>query len=310
MSARRTALHAGAAGLGRLVRAQPIDQVPLGGMVDLPGRGSTYVTDSAAPGTPDADSGKPAVILLHSVTTTGQLCWYPSIPALAEHFRVITLDQRWHGRGILSDEFHLDDCADDVAALADVLGLDRFAVAGFSMGGGVAQLVAHRHADRTSAMVLCSTGPFFSGHPDSERTPGRGETIFTRFTHKQQPKLVVPTNHAALDDLSVPPGVWGARQFRSTPFSRYRRLNDGLNEFDSRDWLDTLQTPTAVCISTRDRTVAPSRQQLLVDGIPGARRFDIDAGHACCVMQPGKFVPTFVEACRSVVPAKATPTLP
>lgn len=280
------------------MRVYPIDRLPTGSVVDLPGRGSTFVTD-----TDDGDPDKPPLILLHSVTTTGQLCWYPSIPALSEHFRVITLDQRWHGRGILSDEFHLDDCADDVAALADVLGIDRFAVAGFSMGGGIAQLVAHRHADRTSAMVLCSTGPFFSGHPDSERTPGRGETFFTRFAHQPHPPTAKRLNHAALDDVSTPVSVWGARQFRSTPFSRYHRLNNGLNEFDSRSWLPTLELPTAVCVSTRDRTVNPSRQQLLVDGIPGARRFDIDAGHACCVMQPDKFVPTFVEACRTVIPA-------
>lgn len=58
-------------------------------MVELPGRGSTFVTDS---GPADA----PAIILQHSVMTTGLLCWYPVIPELNQRYRVITLDHRWH----------------------------------------------------------------------------------------------------------------------------------------------------------------------------------------------------------------------
>lgn len=302
MTARRSALHAGAARLDRLMRVQPIDRTPLGSMVELPGRGSTYVTDTDPTG---GDGDAPTLILLHSVVTTGQLCWYPSFPRLSEHFRVITLDQRWHGRGIVSDEFHLYDCADDVAALADVLDIDRFAVAGFSMGGGVAQLVAHRHPDRTSAMVLCATGPYFSGHPAAERNPSRTEKLFGQLLHQRRTRPLRELNNDVLDDLSVPISVWGARQFRSTPFSRFHTLNKGLNEFDSRAWLSSLDLPTAVCVTTKDRTVSPGRQQLLVDAIPDAKRFDIAAGHAACVMQAEKFVPTFVEACCAVVPQDA-----
>ncbi len=73
-------------------------------MVELPGRGSTFVTDS---GPADA----PAIILQHSVMTTGLLCWYPVIPELNQRYRVITLDHRWHGRGIRSGTFDLLDCA-------------------------------------------------------------------------------------------------------------------------------------------------------------------------------------------------------
>ena len=119
---------------GHVLRPYPARDVPSGTMVELPDRGPVFVTDS---GPRDA----PAVFLLHSVLTTGLLCWYPVIPELNKRYRVITMDQRWHGRGIRSDRFDLRDCADDVAALADELGIERFTAAGFSMGGGIAQLV-------------------------------------------------------------------------------------------------------------------------------------------------------------------------
>ena len=50
----------------------------------------------------------------------------------------------------------LEECADDVVALADELGIDTFIPVGFSMGSLVAQLVWRRHPDRTEGLVLCA----------------------------------------------------------------------------------------------------------------------------------------------------------
>lgn len=46
-------------------------------------------------------------------------------------------------------------------------------------------------------------------------------------------------------------------------------FGEGLGRFDSRDWLGDIDVPTSVLVSTRDKVVPPSRQQLLLDGIPG-----------------------------------------
>ena len=62
------------------------------------------------------------------------------------------------GDGIgAGSRFRLEDCADDVAALAGVLGTGRFAAVGYSMGGMVAQLLYRRHAALVSRLMLCST---------------------------------------------------------------------------------------------------------------------------------------------------------
>ncbi|HET7194213.1 MAG TPA: alpha/beta fold hydrolase, partial [Nocardioides sp.] len=127
----------------------PWAPIPDGRMVELPGRGSTYVTDTPGP-RPDS----PTIVLLHALGCTGLLTWYPSIRPLAERYRVVTLDQRWHGRGIKSDEFSLYDCADDVAALLDVLEIDQAIVAGYSMGSIIAQRFWRQHPTRTAGLVL------------------------------------------------------------------------------------------------------------------------------------------------------------
>ena len=93
--------------------------LPPGAAMELPGRGTTYVRRLEGP--PDA----PTVLLLHGWTASADLNWFTCYAPLAEHYRVIALDHRGHGRGIRSRKtFRLEDCADDAVAVCDVLGID------------------------------------------------------------------------------------------------------------------------------------------------------------------------------------------
>ena len=112
-------LAAGALGR-RLMPEVPADTVPAGRTVRLPGRGSTFVVDVPGP-TPDA----PVVVLLHGLACTAYLNWFPVLGALGDRYRVVAFDQRWHGRGIVSERFRIEDCADDAVAVLDALGIDQ-----------------------------------------------------------------------------------------------------------------------------------------------------------------------------------------
>ena len=127
--------------------------------ITLPGRGTTHVLDLPGP-TPDA----PVLLLMHGIATTGPLTWFTVLDDLRRDYRVVTFDQRWHGRGIRSAQFLLDDCADDAAALLDALDIDRAVVVGYSMGGATAQLLWQRHPERVAGLVLCSTTARWEGH--------------------------------------------------------------------------------------------------------------------------------------------------
>ena len=125
---------------------------PLTRLVELPGRGATRVWE--CPGPRRAET----LMLIHGVAVTAELNWGKVLAPLARHFRVIAADLRGHGDGIrVGSRFRLEDCADDVAALAAVLGIRKFVAVGYSMGGMVAQLLARRHASLLSGLVLCST---------------------------------------------------------------------------------------------------------------------------------------------------------
>ncbi|MCE2559307.1 MAG: alpha/beta fold hydrolase [Acidobacteria bacterium] len=113
--------------------------------------------------------GAPVLLLMHGLAATALLNWATSFTTLGRGFRVIALDHRGHGRGIRRiGAFKLEDCADDAAALADHLGVERVIPVGYSMGGAVAQLFWRRHPARTAGLVLCATGSRFGG-PRAER---------------------------------------------------------------------------------------------------------------------------------------------
>src|SRR4029078_1051660 len=132
----------------KLPEVAPVGRLPHGRVVELCDRGSTYVVDSGP------TAGGPTFVLLHSLACTGLLTWYPSLAMMRRFGRVVVFDQRWHGSGIASPHFRLTDCADDVAALADELGVETFVPVGFSMGSLVAQQVWRPRAGEVGALVL------------------------------------------------------------------------------------------------------------------------------------------------------------
>ncbi|MFG1605674.1 alpha/beta fold hydrolase [Actinoplanes sp. NPDC049265] len=96
------------------------------------------------------------LVLLHGGLGSGEM-FAAVLPALTAHHRVILVDLQGHGRTADVDRpLDVALMADDVAALIDHLGLDRPAVAGFSLGGGVAYHVAFKHPEKVGRLVAAS----------------------------------------------------------------------------------------------------------------------------------------------------------
>lgn len=86
--------------------------------------------------------------------------WDPAfLDALASSFRVLTFDYSGLGQSSGTASYQAEEMARDVIDLADALGLDRFAVGGWSLGGMAAQLAAFKAPDRITHAVLIGTKP-------------------------------------------------------------------------------------------------------------------------------------------------------
>ena len=294
------------AGLRRMIRVPLVTNVPEGRYVDLAERGRTYVTDVPGP-TPDA----PVVVLLHALVTTATLSWYPVMADLSQHYRVITFDQRWHGRGIRSKRFKLTDCADDVAAVLDELGIERCIPVGYSMGGAIAQLFWRQHPHRVEGLVLCSTTrnfrcarrerlffPLLSAAmlPLSPYARGRVERYAA--TRPELPELVC-NDHG-----------WGKREFRSTSAWSMPEVLAELGRFNSAPWIGGVDVPTAVVVTEKDHAIPARRQLRLAEEIPGSEVFTFSSGHAALVLDADHFRPVLMDALTSVVRRSSVPRVP
>jgi pimeloyl-ACP methyl ester carboxylesterase len=93
----------------------------------------------------------PPVILLHGWSLDHRM-WWPQLAGLAGEYSLVMPDRRGCGRATAPPDLARE--ADDVIAIADFLGLDRFALVGLSRGAVVALDVACRFGDRLTALIV------------------------------------------------------------------------------------------------------------------------------------------------------------
>lgn len=115
-----------------------------------------FVFDARTAGPSDGE----AVFLLHGFPSTSDQ-WRHQIRALGEAgYRVIAPDQRGYSAGARPpevDDYTIDKIADDLAGMADALGIESFHVVGHDFGGAAAWTVADLYADRVLSVTSIST---------------------------------------------------------------------------------------------------------------------------------------------------------
>ncbi|MXX52995.1 MAG: alpha/beta hydrolase, partial [Dehalococcoidia bacterium] len=103
--------------------------------------------------------GLPPLVCLHGHTGQAHI-WDEFAEAMRGSYHVYALDQRGHGEsGYASDGYARDRFVEDLAAFVDAIGLDRFTLAGLSMGGWHSMLYTADHPDRVERIVMVDIGP-------------------------------------------------------------------------------------------------------------------------------------------------------
>jgi 3-oxoadipate enol-lactonase len=273
---------------------------PVTRLVELPGRGITRIWECAGP------RDAPTLMLIHGVTVTAELNWGKVFAPLSRHFRVVAMDLRGHGDGIGTGlRFRLEDCADDAAALAEILGIDSFVAVGYSMGGMIAQLVYRRHSPMVSGLVLCATARNVLGSPAEKLAALALPAAAAAFWWNPllQPVTAEILGMALLGPMDDPATArWARAQLRRTPLGTALSAVQAVCEFSSHSWISQVDVPTAVVVTTRDHVLPASRQRKLAAAIRGASVHEVDADHAMCITAPQVFAQVLLQACWSVTP--------
>jgi len=97
----------------------------------------------------------PVLLLLHGLGASS-FSWRHNVAPLARHFQVLAVDLPGHGRSPapLNADYHQEALARGIMAFLDRRGICKAAVAGNSLGGGLALMLARDYPERVDALIL------------------------------------------------------------------------------------------------------------------------------------------------------------
>lgn len=229
---------------------------------------------------------RPALILSNSLGADLSM-WDPQIPEFSKPFRVLRSDTRGHGQSsVTPGPYTIEQLAKDVLALADSQQLQRFHFCGLSMGGQIAMWLAANAPRRLNKVVLCSTAAKI-GSP--EMWNARIATVL-----KEGMKNVAA---AAIERwftssfLAKNPSAIANIQkiLESTSPAGYAACSAAVRDFDFREKLNNIRTPTLVISGAHDPATAPADGQFLAGHIPGARYVELNGAHLCNIEDADRF---------------------
>ena len=272
--------------------------LPTGTTVVVPGRGEFFIRRHEHP-----DPSAPVLMLLHGWTASADLQYFTAYRALAERYSFIAIDHRGHGRGLRSPEvYRLEDAADDAAAVVRELGVGPVIAVGYSMGGPISLLMARRHRDLVSGLVVQATALEWRARLGDRLSwmwlPVLGAILrswaYPRYLHRAIER-VIPPGHVLAPYLD-----WITAEMRRGDAKNVIEAGRALKFYDARGWAQSLRLPAGMLLTRRDRLVRVPKQRALATAL-GARIVEIDADHLCTMAVPEDYARAVVDVIDGVV---------
>ncbi len=230
------------------------------------------------------------IVFLHAFPLDHSM-WAPQVGALVRQGRCVAPDLRGFGASTTAPPYSMDQYADDVAALLDLLGAHPAVVIGLSMGGYVAFAFWRRHRARVRALVLADTRPGADTDEGREkrrrlievaRTRGSGTvaemqigTMVADTTRQRRPEVAEAVR--AMMAAAPVEGIVGA-------------LEAMMARPDSTPTLATIDVPTLIIVGDEDALTPPKEAQAMHEEIRGSRLEVVaQAGHICNLERPAAF---------------------
>ena len=241
--------------------------------VDLPGGFHAHYEETG-------DTTLPLLLLLHGYGDS-YTSWDGWTQELTGKFHIIRLDFPGHGLTRAPEGYVLgaDTLADFVDAFAGALSLPKFAVAGNSMGGGVAWQLAVRHPDRVGALVLVDAAGF-----PNEKPPAKIPLAFKILQYPVGRAFLRNIDNRPLIDEGLKTDVYDKKvitpafvdrwaEFQRAPGHRAILMSLNPTGFGSASVavLQTIKVPTLVINGEQDVLVEPASARKFAAAIPGAK---------------------------------------
>jgi pimeloyl-ACP methyl ester carboxylesterase len=221
----------------------------------------------------------PVLVLLHG-SNSSLFDWEPWSTNLSDKFRVITLDLPGHGlTGAMPNvDYSERAMALFVKAFADKLGIERFAVGGNSMGGGVAARVAEIVPQRINQLILVDAADMETTFGD--RLPlafrlARIPIVNRLLLHITPRSLVVEglndaiVRKAALTDTLVDE-YWNFARMKGTREATVARFRLDRDDY-VRGHVGAIRVPTLILWGEKDHLIPVTAAYAWAKAIPGSK---------------------------------------
>ncbi|MFJ9744770.1 bifunctional 3-oxoadipate enol-lactonase/4-carboxymuconolactone decarboxylase PcaDC [Streptomyces chartreusis] len=216
----------------------------------------------------EGPASAPPLLLGPSLGTSSAL-WDKVAPELSITHRVVRWELPGHGGSaadLIGPGATVGDLAGLVVALADSLGIERFAYAGVSLGGAVGLHLAVHHPERVDSLaVICSSAHFNGAKPWEERAALVRREGLAGLAESANARWFTP-------GFTVPELV---RDHRDADPGAYAACCDALAAFDLRDRLAEISSPTLLIAGREDPATPPVHLREIADAVPGAALVEI-----------------------------------
>ena len=235
----------------------------------------------------DGDESAPPVLLIMGLAYPAAM-WFRLVPALAEHYRVLRIDNRGAGEtgDVPGAPYSVETMAGDCLAVLDEAGVDAAHVVGISMGGLMAQELAVTTPERVRSLCLMATHPGMAHavlNPEAiALLSARGE-----MTPQEAAEASIPFNYAPSTPRERIEEDWAVRFPLACSLAGYTAQVQGTIPWTRWDDLPSLTVPTLVLHGELDTLVPPANGEKLAERIPGAEHVTVPgANHVLTTDQP------------------------
>jgi len=226
--------------------------------------------------TDEGARGAPALVAIHGVPGSGRDFRYLA-PQLVGHIRFVRIDLPGFGGSDPSPRAvdTLTGRAEAVGELADLLGLDSFAVLGHSLGGATALTLAARNEARVRLLALvASVG--LRRHRGLGMSPGTFVLLARGLQSRLLSRVLLPIARAQYRRRRIP----GADEMAAQDFAIHFRAIAAVDFGLLRKAAEGPLPPTLVAYAADDRLVEPRIAEELIRTLPTARVLAFpDGGH-------------------------------
>jgi 3-oxoadipate enol-lactonase len=221
----------------------------------------------------DGRDDGPALVLLNSIGTDMDL-WDGLLPRLRDRFALLRIDARGHGASVAEPgDYTLAMLADDVLAIADAAGFDRFSVAGVSLGGMVGMELALRVPARIEKLMLVCTSATMDAASWDDR--------IAKVRRDGMAAIVDLAMGRFLSDAAEPALFQAVRrQLLAMDREGYAGCGAAIRDMALAERIADIACPTLIATGTRDTsTPFKGHGDHLLTQIPGASHVELEAAH-------------------------------